>query len=417
MVEIVVSKSSRSYTWLAQLMVIAGVLVLLIPGQVRAQARREVVGNDKVHIVAAGENLYTIAQSYGLAIEHLAFANGLSAASVNVEVGEELVIPKRRVLPANPPSNGLVVNLPERGVFLFRDGSFCKFYPIAIGQPGRFSTPRGNYAIANKAVDPVWLPPEWAGQGEEPVPAGPGNPLGDRWIGLTAPGIGLHSTNAPMSVGQAASHGCMRMYPLSVRELFGSVEVGWPVRIEYETSKAGYDANTGRFYVVSFPDVYGLKRTSVAAKEVLLASGLEVSASDLAEISRPTGVAVELMVDAVDIVVGDKPQEWPTPASVIDGSVWGSVKIASAAGLTVVWDAENKAVEISKGHTTLVFPVNAGYVLDPGKIKAGYNWRIAGAARQVGGQTIIPMRRLLDGFSIPNQWDSSQRVLRICPVN
>ena len=114
-----------------------------------ADNARQVVGKDRVHVVQTGENLYSIAKSYGLAIEHLAFANNLSPDSVSVAVGTELLVPNRRVLPANPPSSGLVVNLPERGVYLFRDGAFVKFYPVAIGQPGRFATPQGNFTIAS----------------------------------------------------------------------------------------------------------------------------------------------------------------------------------------------------------------------------------------------------------------------------
>ncbi|HBM97235.1 TPA: peptidoglycan-binding protein, partial [bacterium UBP9_UBA11836] len=53
--------------------------------------------------VKSGENLYTIAKNYGLAIEHLAFANGRDPNNINVAPGTSLLIPGRRVLPSNPP--------------------------------------------------------------------------------------------------------------------------------------------------------------------------------------------------------------------------------------------------------------------------------------------------------------------------
>ena len=54
---------------------------------------------------------------------------------------------------------------------------------------------------------------EREGVKDDPVPPGPDNPLGDRWMGWTAPGYGFHSTTSPRSIGRAASHGCVRLYP------------------------------------------------------------------------------------------------------------------------------------------------------------------------------------------------------------
>lgn len=377
-----------------------------------ASDERGVAGSDRRHVVRSGESLYTIAQDYGLAIEHLAFANGLSPDSIYISAGKELIIPCRRVLPANPPANGLVVNIPERGVFLFRDGKFEKFYPVCIGQPGRFATPQGNFTIANKAENPAWMPPEWANVKEEVVPAGPDNPLGDRWIGLSCPGIGLHSTTSPMSIGQAASHGCMRMYPNSVRELFDKVQVGWPVRIEYETAKVGFDDASGSYFVVCFPDVYGQMSPSAALKKAFEESGFEAD-SDLSDLARPTGVAFEIEVTYAYITVNDQEIEWPIDPMIIEGTIWGSSKVAQASGLAVAWDAENQAVEVSRGGIILVFPLKEDYKLDDSKYPADKSCRIAGMARKIGGNTILPMRPILDSFNIPHEWNAQTKTLRI----
>ncbi|MBQ7528641.1 L,D-transpeptidase family protein [bacterium] len=375
---------------------------------------REVVGTDRTHVVSYGENLYSIAQKYGLAIEHLAFANHRDPNNINVSVGTSLIIPGRRVLPKNPPTNGLVVNLPERGVYLFRDNHFEKFYPVAIGQSGRFQTPMGNFTIVSRTKDPTWFPPEWANMGEEPVPAGPNNPLGDRWIGLSAPGVGLHSTTSPMSIGQAVSHGCMRMYPSSVHELFDKVVVGWPVRIEYETAKAGYNYKDGRYYVVSFPDVYGLAPTKSSMNKTLEEVGLSVDDKDLNYLASSDGVTKEIEIAGVNIVVGkEKLNSWPIDPMMIEGAIWASPKVASAIGLDVSWDNVEQAVKVGRNKTILYYPINADFVIDSRNIPLGYTADVAGYARKIDGKTIIPLRSVLTTFGVPNSWDGANRTLTI----
>lgn len=398
----------------------SSVLCCLEPAEADAYWR-EVVGRDRTHVVQSGESIYTIAKHYGLAIEHIAFANGRDPGNINVSPGTSLIIPGRRVLPANPPSNGLVVNIPERGVYLFRDGSFEKFYPVAIGQGGqggRFQTPCGNYAIESRTKNPSWFPPEWAGMGEEVVPAGPDNPLGDRWIGLTAPGIGLHSTTSPMSIGQAASHGCMRMYPSSVHELFDKVQVGWPVRIEYETSKAGCDSSTDKYYVVSYPDVYGRSPVRKSLTKTLAGVNLTVEPADLNYLAKADGVAKEIEVgSSVSVAVGkERLKDWPVEPAMLEGTIWGSPKIASAMGLTVEWKNDEQVVRIIHGHQILYYPMDENYVINPENIPAGYTAKVAGYASKVGPNTIIPIRSVLDEFKIPSVWDGPNRTLIISKV-
>ena len=375
---------------------------------------REVKGKDRTHVVKSGENLYTIAKNYGLAIEHLAFANGRDPNNINVAPGTSLLIPGRRVLPSNPPDNGLVVNLPERGVYLFRNGSFEKFYPVAIGQPGKFETPTGSYTIESRTKDPAWFPPEWSGLKDEVVPAGPDNPLGDRWIGITAPGIGFHSTTAPMSIGQSVSHGCMRMYPNSVHELFEKVQVGWPVRIDYEVSKIGCDYDEDRYYLVTYPDVYKKNSPIKSVNKTLQDVGLSVAPEDLKYFAKTDGVCKELYVSGVSVSVGaQRLREWPVEPSMVDGSIWGSPKIAAAIGLNVEWDNDKQVVKISRNKEILYFPVDDNYMLDFNDVPVGCKAWVAGSARKVGSATIIPLRPVLQAFKVPNQWIEEERELRL----
>jgi lipoprotein-anchoring transpeptidase ErfK/SrfK len=113
------------------------------------------------------------------------------------------------------------------------DGSrLVRTFPVATGQ-SIYPTPAGVWSIANKQRDPWWYPPTydaWA-KGLKPVPPGPGNPLGTRWMGLTAAGVGIHGTDADTSIGYSASHGCVRMHVPDAEWLFERVSVGTPVVI------------------------------------------------------------------------------------------------------------------------------------------------------------------------------------------
>lgn len=125
----------------------------------------------------------------------------------------------------------IVVTLRDHSLRLIRDGKVVKKYRIAIGQPAH-PTPTGDYEVIDLQVNPTWFPPNspWAA-GLGPVPPGPGNPLGTRWIGTSAPAIGIHGTYADSSIGTAASHGCIRMHIPDVEELYDQVSMGMPVSI------------------------------------------------------------------------------------------------------------------------------------------------------------------------------------------
>lgn len=229
------------------------ILLLALPAPAQEDVR-PIVGRNLIHIVKPQETMYTIARKYGLAVDHLAFANGFSPTAIILDPGVKLVIPGERILPKNPPTNGLVLNLPERGVYLFRNGHFDRFVPVSIGDEDGFRTPTGQYSIIEKITNPTWYPPVWA-KDRTPVGPGPNNPLGAHWIGLSLPRTGIHGTNQPLNVGNSVTHGCIRAYPDVVAKLYNDVKVGWPVRIEYETVKFGRSGH-GPLKVVTFPDVY-----------------------------------------------------------------------------------------------------------------------------------------------------------------
>jgi len=115
---------------------------------------------------------------------------------------------------------------------LYHGATVVRTFPVATGQ-AIYPTPAGLWRIMDKQLDPWWYPPtydSWA-KGLKPVPPGPSNPLGTRWMGLNAPGVGIHGTDAPTSIGYSASHGCIRMQVPDAEWLFERVSVGTPVVI------------------------------------------------------------------------------------------------------------------------------------------------------------------------------------------
>ena len=125
----------------------------------------------------------------------------------------------------------IVIRRDSKHLFLYRGMRFWRIFRVATGQPS-YPTPIGHFAIEVMWRHPWWYPPNssWA-RGAKPIPPGPGNPLGTRWMGLTAPGVGIHGTPDAASVGYSASHGCIRMYIHSAEWLFAHVHVGTPVFI------------------------------------------------------------------------------------------------------------------------------------------------------------------------------------------
>jgi lipoprotein-anchoring transpeptidase ErfK/SrfK len=140
------------------------------------------------------------------------------------------VVPPKRTAAGFGPV--IVVNRGENTLRLYDGTTLVRTFRVATGQ-AIYPTPAGIWRIVDKQRNPWWYPPtydEWA-KGLEPVPPGPSNPLGTRWMGLNAPGVGIHGTDAPTSIGYSASHGCIRMQVPEAEWLFEHVRVGTPVVI------------------------------------------------------------------------------------------------------------------------------------------------------------------------------------------
>ena len=135
----------------------------------------------------------------------------------NVEPFKIEELPKTGNLPELPQYVGrvIVINRAEKMLDLMEGEKLICSLPITPGG-GRLATPAGTWKILGIAAMPTF---RWDksvlehGKRSENffmLPPGPRNPVGVMWCGLNKPGIGIHGTNVPQTIGRASSHGCMR---------------------------------------------------------------------------------------------------------------------------------------------------------------------------------------------------------------
>jgi L,D-transpeptidase ErfK/SrfK len=198
-----------------------------------------VTGSVRAHEIAEGETLTSVGARFGVEPWVLAKDNGL-AANARLRTGDRLIVDSRHIAPS-AIADGIVLNVAQRMLFVFENGEPVRAFPIAVGMPD-WPTPRGRFAVLGKEIDPVWDVPvsiqqEMARKGKPiltTVPPGPGNPLGNRWLALSAQNVGIHGTNQPSSIYRFTTHGCIRLHPDDMLELFDLVDVGASVEITYQ---------------------------------------------------------------------------------------------------------------------------------------------------------------------------------------
>jgi lipoprotein-anchoring transpeptidase ErfK/SrfK len=122
------------------------------------------------------------------------------------------------------PARRILVSIPDRRLAVLEAGQVVRVFPTAVGRPASPS-PHGSFKIVQRIPDPTWY------SHGRIVGPGKANPLGTRWLGLSAKGYGIHGTNNPASIGRNASHGCIRMRNRDVEELFEMVAVGDAVEL------------------------------------------------------------------------------------------------------------------------------------------------------------------------------------------
>ena len=237
------------------------IMTLAVPaGAAAAPPLYHLVVGGEVECEFTGETPLTIlAAQKGVKYTVVARHNCLK--NFKIKKGQVLKINTSHIVPAEL-DNGFVINLPELLLYHFVNGAYQRRYTLAVGKPS-WPTPTGTYKIVEKRLNPTWnVPPsiqeEMEEQGlevVEKVPPGPKNPLGKFWMGTSASGVGIHATNRPWSVGSYGSHGCMRMLPSEISQLFPQVPVGTPVKIIYRPIKLAVTPE-GRVYLEVHPNIY-----------------------------------------------------------------------------------------------------------------------------------------------------------------
>ena len=224
-----------------------------------------------------GDTLPDVARHYGLGHEDIVRANPDIDTWVP-PAGTRILLPMRHVVP-DAPREGLVLNLANMRLFYFPPaihGPFVYTFSVGIGREG-WETPTGVYSIAEKKVNPPWIPPasilkEHEEEGDplpRVVPPGPDNPLGDYALRLSNPSYLIHGTNKPYGVGMQVSHGCVRLYPEDIHSLFSRIELGAKVRIVDQAYLTAWDS--GELYLEAHPPPEGQEAHAAQMKESLLA--------------------------------------------------------------------------------------------------------------------------------------------------
>ncbi len=208
-----------------------------------------VIGEVSTTKVEPGESLLEIARQFDIGHDQIILAN----PSLNrwiPDVGATVTIPSSYILPPGP-REGIVLNLAELRLYYFdRSAHSIYTFPVSIGDLD-WRTPLGKTHVAAKQRNPTWYPPrsireEHAEEGDDlphMIPGGdPDNPLGLFALKLGIPGYLIHGTNDRRSfgIGMRVSHGCIRLYPENIAELFDIVKVGTPVRIIDLPVKVGW---------------------------------------------------------------------------------------------------------------------------------------------------------------------------------
>lgn len=215
-----------------------------------------VIGSNSTAVAAHEDTLFDIARRNGVGYEEIVAANPGVDPWIPGD-GTEVLIPSRFILP-DAPRSGIVVNLPEHRLYYYPpvkkgEAPVVRTYPVSVGKMD-WKTPIGVTRVVSKQEKPNWYPPasvlkEHEERGDplpRVVPAGPDNPLGDYAMRLGIPGGAylIHGTNNPAGVGMQVTHGCMRLYPEDIAELYPLVPVNTRVTLVDQTNKVGWQRGT-----------------------------------------------------------------------------------------------------------------------------------------------------------------------------
>lgn len=213
----------------------------LLAGTAQAAERNDIVGELKVHVAAWEDMFVELMRSHSIGYNEMVAANpGIDPWVPGT--GTRILLPTAHILP-DAPRKGIVINLPEMRLYYFAPGGEVISHAIGVGEEG-WGTPKGSTAIVRKQANPAWYPPASIRK-ESPdlpsmVPPGPDNPLGEHALYLGWNAYLIHGTNKPDGVGRRVSHGCIRMYPEGIADMFRRVGPGTTVTVVDQPVKLGW---------------------------------------------------------------------------------------------------------------------------------------------------------------------------------
>ncbi len=220
------------------------------------------VGDLQHHRVRQGETLLDIARNAGLGYQAVQNANpGIDEWVPTPDA--DVILPSRWILP-RADYRGIVINIPEMRLYLFPENGRAgeevamRTWPIGIGTDDTPS-PIGRFTIRSKEENPTWIVPDsiykTMDKPRRVVPPGPDNPMGRYRMRLSYGLYAIHGTDTPWAIGRLTTHGCIRLYPEDIPELFELARVGMPGHLVYQPLKVG--AQGSEIYVEVHPDLYG----------------------------------------------------------------------------------------------------------------------------------------------------------------
>lgn len=225
----------------------------------------DIIGTVQYTEAAHEDTLLDIARRFDLGYEEIRHAN----PAVDMWLpgnGTRVTLPTRFILPQTP-REGIVVNVAEMRMYYYHkpkaeQAAFVETFPISIGRSD-WNTPIATTNVTAKVTDPVWYPTESIraehAEDGDPLPlkvaAGDDNPLGRFALRLGLSQYLIHGTNKEFGIGMQVTHGCVRLYPEDISQLFDKVPVGTPVRIVNQPFKAGWQ--NGVLYLEVHPLLEG----------------------------------------------------------------------------------------------------------------------------------------------------------------
>ncbi|MFH1553052.1 MAG: L,D-transpeptidase family protein [Candidatus Omnitrophota bacterium] len=174
----------------------------------------EITADSVEYVVQPGDSLFAISRRFNTTVELIKKINALKSDLIRPGQKLKIVVAKFSIM----------VDKSRNTLLLEKDGEPLKTYTVSTGKDN--STPVGKSKIEEKMIKPLWY------KVNAIVPADSDDyELGERWMGLSVEGYGIHGTSDETTIGRQITQGCVRMRNNDVVELFDIVPSGTEVEI------------------------------------------------------------------------------------------------------------------------------------------------------------------------------------------